>query len=200
MLELLDYRRRINQLYDDVRRSDDPASAWQTFRDTRDQIFRTHPQSPLDAADQAAFTGLPYYDYDPAYRVLVTVNTRVEPKVIHYALGDDGAMRCTRFAQVHFKLPTGLGVLNLFWINGYGGGVFLPFGDATNRHTTYGGGRYLYDTIKGADLGSIEDKLILDFNFAYHPSCAYNPRWVCPLTPRDNVLSIPIPAGERVEQ
>ena len=95
-------------------------------------------------------------------------------------------------------LPTGKASLSLFWIQGYGGGLFLPFADSTNRATTYGGGRYLYDTIKGADLGSVNAELILDFNFAYNPSCAYSPRWMCPLAPQENRLAIPVLAGEQI--
>ena len=85
----------------------------------------------------------------------------------------------------------------LFWIAGYGGGLFLPFGDVTNGRQTYGGGRYLYDTIKGADLGATLDEMVLDFNYAYHPSCHYNPRWVCPLAPPESKLPFPILAGEK---
>ncbi len=62
---------------------------------------------------------------------------------------------------------------------------------------TYGGGRYLLDTVKGADLGSTFDRLVLDFNFAYNPSCAYDPAWACPLAPAGNVVDVEIPVGER---
>jgi len=77
-------------------------------------------------------------------------------------------------------------------------GLFLPFGDTTNGTTTYGGGRYLLDTAKGADLGGDDGGLVLDFNFAYNPSCAYDPRWVCPLAPPGNRLPVGVEAGERV--
>ena len=87
--------------------------------------------------------------------------------------------------------------LNLYWIEGYGGGLFLPFRDATNGRVSYGGGRYLYDTIKGADLGAGSESVLLDFNFAYNPSCAYNDRWVCPLSPPENWLPQAIRAGEK---
>jgi hypothetical protein len=87
--------------------------------------------------------------------------------------------------------------LDLFWIRGYGGGLFLPFRDGTSGQTTYGAGRYLYDTIKGADLGEEEGRLVLDFNFAYNPSCAYDPRWACPLAPPGNRVEMPIEAGEK---
>ena len=87
--------------------------------------------------------------------------------------------------------------LAVFWIAGYGGGVFVPFADATNGRETYGSGRYLIDTIKGADLGSDgAGNLILDFNFAYNPSCAYAARYVCPLPPPGNRLPQPVRSGE----
>jgi uncharacterized protein len=198
MLDLLDWRRTVSEMYQQIREGNGNLSAWSTFHEAKDTLFRTHPQSPLDAGQQAAFTGLQYFDYDSAYRVIARVNTDVEHSVLDIELGDNGHFHCTRFGQVSFTLPTGSGTLNLYWIDGYGGGVFLPFGDATNRQTTYGAGRYLYDTIKGADLGATFDEIVLDFNYAYHPSCTYNIRWVCPLAPRDNRLPFPIPAGEKL--
>jgi len=86
--------------------------------------------------------------------------------------------------------------LELFWLEAYGGGVFLPFADTTSGETTYGGGRYLLDTIKGADLGVDHGRLVLDFNFAYKPSCSYDPRWVCPLSPASNRVPLAVRAGE----
>jgi uncharacterized protein (DUF1684 family) len=91
------------------------------------------------------------------------------------------------------------GELTLYWLGGYGGGVFLPFRDATTGKATFGGGRYLLDGIKGADLGrDAQGRAILDFNFAYNPSCAYSARWICPLAPPENALPVAIHAGERM--
>jgi uncharacterized protein (DUF1684 family) len=87
--------------------------------------------------------------------------------------------------------------LDAFWLEGYAGGLFVPFKDGTSGTETYGAGRYLLDTVKGADLGETEGGLVLDFNFAYAPSCAHDPRWACPLAPPGNVLSVPVRAGER---
>ncbi len=195
MLDLLDYRRRVFEIYRTVREQGS-AQAHAYFRRERDMLFRTHPQSALDDEQKAAFHGLPYYPYDPAYRVVAKIDTNVEPVVYEDDLEGDGHVIMRQFAQVAFTLPTGSGSLGLFWIGGYGGGVFLPFRDGTNGRTTYGGGRYLYDTIKGADLGTEGDSILLDFNYAYHPSCCYNPRWVCPLAPPQNRLSFPVEAGE----
>lgn len=90
--------------------------------------------------------------------------------------------------------------LTLFWLPEYSGGFFLPFRDGTNGHETYGGGRYLLDTAKGADLGGDPSRstIVVDFNFAYQPSCAFDPRWSCPLAPPENRLDIEVRAGERI--
>ena len=97
-------------------------------------------------------------------------------------------------------LPAGERSLTIYWMAGYAGGLFLPFRDTTNGTTTYGAGRYLLDAAKSADLGGSADRgtLILDFNFAYHPSCAFDPRWSCPLAPPENRLDVAVEAGERL--
>lgn len=117
----------------------------------------------------------------------------------HYeiATSSEEPMSFTRFASVTFALAGDAYALELYWLDGYGGGIFLPFKDATSGTETYGGGRYLLDTVKGADLGARGDRLILDFNFAYNPSCSYDPRWVCPLSPPQNHLALRVEAGER---
>lgn len=103
----------------------------------------------------------------------------------------------TEKAVINFELLRETCDLNLFWIEGYGGGSFLPFRDETNKLETFSGGRYLPDTIKGVDLGREEDDLILDCNYAYNPSCAYHHRWVCPFAPTQNNLQLRVTAGER---
>lgn len=89
--------------------------------------------------------------------------------------------------------------LGAFWIQGYAGGLLVPFRDQTSGTESYGGGRYLLDTIKSADLGSdaVSSRVVLDFNYAYSPSCAYDPQWTCPLAPPENWLPIAVRAGER---
>jgi uncharacterized protein len=85
-------------------------------------------------------------------------------------------------------------------MEGYSGGLFLPFRDATSGNETYGAGRYLLDTAKGADLGgdAASWELLLDFNLAYNPSCAYEPHWNCPLAPPENTLRQAVRVGERL--
>ncbi len=198
MLDLLDYRRIVFDLYSQIRAlGTDSPEAYALWLGTRNQLFGTHTQSALLEEDKATFKGLPYWDYNPEYRVVAKLDTDVEAVEYNISAGDDGSVRIRQIGQVQFSLPSGQGTLGVFWIDGYGGGVFIPFKDASNGKDTYGGGRYLYDTIKGADLGTIGDSLVLDFNYSYHPSCFYNPRWVCPLAPQQNRLDIAIEAGEK---
>lgn len=196
--ELLDYRRAVAEIYADLRRTDlSGGEKCRRFRHKRDGLFGTHSQSALSEEQKSRFTGLYYYPYDPAWRFVLPVDTNVEQAVIEVELQGDGPVRMQRFGQVHFEVAGQQVSLSLFWVMGYGGGIFLPFRDLTNGHTTYGGGRYLLDTIKQADLGHEGDRLVIDFNYAYNPSCAYNPRWHCPLAPRENWLPVAIPAGEQ---
>lgn len=194
---LLDYRRAVADIYAQLRRPDlSLEEKYHEFRWGRDHLFASHPQSALSAEQKATFQGLRYYPYNPAWRFILPVDTEVEPDIIEVYLQHDGLVRMQRFGQMHFELAGQPVSLSLFWILGYGGGVFLPFRDLTNGQTTYGGGRYLLDTIKHADLGHEDGQLVIDFNFAYNPSCAYNPRWFCPLAPAENRLPVAIEAGE----
>lgn len=194
-LTLLDWRRRVADLYSGVR-AKLPAgapAAHAFWRSTRDELFRAHPQSPLPPSERGTFRGLPYYDYDPRFAKRGKIRSLPEER---YDVGtsDGGVIPFVRFGAVDLDV----GSLEVFWLDAYSGGVFLPFRDATANQTTYGGGRYLLDTAKSADLGAIGDELVLDFNFAYHPSCRYDPKWVCPLAPLGNRLQVAIEAGERM--
>jgi uncharacterized protein len=191
-LTLMDWKRRVFALYAEVRVGE-PRQAWERWRAVRDELFRSHPQSPLQ--DRASFGGLPYFEYDPALRVLAAVEPaeRVQREI---ATSGETPYSFTRFAQARFDLE-GERELDLYWLDGYGGGIFLSFADATSGRETYGACRYLLDTVKGADLGEVDGRLVLDFNFAYNPSCAYDPRWVCPLAPPGNRLLVAVRGGER---
>ena len=195
-LALADWRRRFFDLYRAVREGRDPAVAWRGWRAGRDELFAHHPQSPLPAGDRAGFGGLAYFGYDPSARVLATI-APLEPATLDIATSGEGSYRFTRFGRAAFELGGEPQALELYWLEGYGGGLYLPFADITSGDETYGAGRYLLDTVKGADLGLERDRLVLDFNFAYNPSCAYDPHWICPLAPPANRLPVPIRAGER---
>jgi len=195
-LELLDWKRRVFGLYAGVRAAGDPEAAWHAWRDGRETLFRGHPQSPLPPEAREALGGLAYFDYDPAFRVLGEL-VRGDDELRDVAASGGETVRFRRFGTVRFELVGEARELSLYWLEGYGGGVFLPFADATRGDATYGGGRYLLDTVKGADLGEADGRLVLDFNFAYNPSCSYDPRWVCPLSPPENRLDVAVRAGER---
>jgi uncharacterized protein len=196
ILELLDYRRQVALLYERIRMAT-PEEGHADFIRTRDQLFADHPQSALSSQQKAQFQGLEYFPYDPAYRFTLEPDFDVEPERFEIKLADDGVIQLQRVARLQIPFPEGTGALSLFWITAYGGGLFLPFRDASNDATTYGGGRYLLDTIKHADLGGDGKRLVLDFNFAYNPSCAYNSRWDCPLAPFENRLALPVTVGEK---
>lgn len=195
-LELLDYKRRVGALYARVRGEADPARAFATWVAGRDGLFARHPQSALPPERRAGFTGLSYFDHDADGRVAADVHPAERRR--HELPSSDGeTMAFERFAVARFALGGAELELELYWLTAYGGGLFVPFADATAGEETYGAGRYLLDTVKGADLGTEDGRLVLDFNLAYNPSCSYDPRWACPLAPPPNRLEIPVRMGER---
>jgi len=195
-LELLDWRRQVAELFAELRQRPFDAASLDWFRQQKDTLFREHPQSPIPAADRKDFPGLNYWPFDPTQRVLAhftAIETEPQPT-------PPSEVAFRRIGHLEFQIEDQPLSLGAFWIEGYAGGLFVPFKDATSSHETYGGGRYLLDTIKSADLGSdaANGTVVLDFNYAYHPSCTYDPRWVCPLAPPDSRLAIPVRAGERL--
>jgi uncharacterized protein len=198
LLDLVDWRRRVGDLYR-IRGSD----AMAQFRRGRDHIFKTHPQSPIEPEERASFHGLTYFAPDPAYRVRAQVEAGDGSELLIDTAGEDGAVRYRRAATLLFELggePCRLTVLSLVQ---YAGGLFVPFRDSTSGRETYGGGRYLFDTAKDTDGLVLEitpgsPEVVIDFNYAYNASCAYSPRWACPLSPPENFLKVPIRAGELV--
>jgi uncharacterized protein (DUF1684 family) len=203
-LTLADWRRRVASLYVEVRAmaASDPAVALAHWRAGREWLFRKHPQSPVPLAERASFQAR-HFEHDPRLRFTVRVEPVAppDPTAPTLELPNSGAdsLSFRRFGEVHLPFPEGDRRLSVFWIAGYAGGLFIPFRDATNGTETYGAGRYLVDAAKSADLGSTDDgQLILDFNFATQPSCAFDPRWACPLAPPENRLDLAVRAGERL--
>lgn len=194
VVELADWRRHVAELYAAVRHAPDPASGHATWREGRDALFRTHPQSPLAADDPLRGSGLPVWPYDPALRIEAPLRPTA-PDRLEIDTGADGTTTMERVGVL--ELP-GLGTLDAWWLAQYGGGLFVPLRDGTAGAETYGGGRYVLDTAKGADLGGRDGRVVVDLNFAYHPSCRYDPAWTCPLAPAGNRLDAPVRAGERL--
>ncbi|MFT4211771.1 MAG: DUF1684 domain-containing protein [Microbacterium sp.] len=196
-LEVADWRRRVFALYAEVRAEDDPAAAHARWRSGRDHLMAHHPATPLLPSDRASFAGLQVAPYDPAWRFELPILS-AEPGGFEFATGTDGTVPFERIGRV--EIPDA-GSLDVWRLTTYGGGVFIPLRDALAGAPdgTYGGGRYLIDTIKGADLGmdAARGTIVIDLNFAYNPSCAYDPAWACPLAQPGNVLPVEVPAGER---
>ena len=194
-LALLDWKRRVFGLYAAVRELP-PEEGWQLWRRTRDELFRSHPQSPLPPDRRGSFAGLDYWPYDPEARVLAELEDIEAPPQPIASSGTEPIL-FRPFARASFELRGEPLALEAAWLAAYGGGAFLSFRDATSGRESYGGGRYVLDTVKGADLGETDGELVLDFNFAYNPSCSYDPGWVCPLAPPANRLTVAVEAGER---
>lgn len=212
-LTLADWRRRVAALYVEVRAmaASDPAIALSHWRAVRERLYREHPQSPVPVDQRSTFRAL-HFAHDPRLRFQAIVEPAAppEPGALALDLPNSGSetLAFRRVGTVRLPLPDGERQLSVFWLAGYAGGLFIPFRDATNGTSTYGAGRYLVDAAKSADLGGdpvtgaggdpATGALILDFNFAYQPSCAFDPRWACPLAPPENRLDIEVRAGERL--
>lgn len=195
-LEVADWRRRVAELYAAVRAAEDPAEAWAGWCAVRTALYRDHPQSPLPP-DRRAADDLPrFHPYDPGLRLLAEA----------VPADDDGAglpassgvaPAAVRVAVLVGALADTVVRLPMYRLTDYAGGLLVAVVDATAGTTSYGGGRYLLDTAKGADLGLSGDRVILDFNFLFHPSCVHDPRWNCPLAGPDARLPVAIAGGER---
>jgi uncharacterized protein (DUF1684 family) len=204
---LADWRRRVAELYVEVRATaaTDPAAAWAAWRDERETLYRSHPQSPLPEEAREGFR-LPTWPYDDTLRWNLAVEDAPPPalglSLAPLELPNSGSdtLAFDRVGAIAVPGPDGGGRLDLFWMRGYAGGLFLPFRDGTSGSDTYGAGRYLLDTAKGADLGgdAAAGTLVIDLNFAFHPSCAWDPKWACPLAPPSNRLAARVEAGERL--
>jgi uncharacterized protein (DUF1684 family) len=196
-LALVEWRRAVFDIYREVRADRDPERAHAHWRERRDRLFADHSQSPLAVDDPLRQTGIPYWPYDPRLRFSVTVLKADRP--VRRSL-PTGGEEVTELRQVGWvELPGALGPgLAVWWLAQYGGGLFVPFRDQTAGSESYGAGRYLLDSAKGADLGLDAGRLVLDFNFGFHPSCRYDAAWQCPLAPPENVLAGAVRAGERL--
>jgi uncharacterized protein len=204
-LTLADWRRRVAALYTEVRAMapSDPAVALAHWRTVREWLFRDHPQSPVPLAERASFVAR-HFEHDPALRFVTPIEPApgTDPGALSMGLPNSGTdtLSFQRIGSVRLPFPAGERRLSVFWMAGYAGGLFIPFRDATNGEETYAAGRYLIDAAKSHDLGvdTPTGDLILDFNFATQPSCAFDPRWACPLAPPENRLDLPVRAGERL--
>ena len=201
-LALADWRRQVNALYSTLRADARPGPMrGVAFRSAKDRLFGSHPSSPIPEGQRRDFHGLAYFRHDPNLAVKARLEPDPDAQPLELPRSSDGPpMPFERVGWVRFAIDGSPCRLTVYWLNEYGGGIFIPFRDTTSGKETYGGGRYLWDSAKGADLGTDGEELVLDFNFAYHPSCVYDSIWSCPLATQENWLPIPILAGERMPQ
>ena len=190
-LQLADWRRQLGELYARVRSLGAGEESWNTWRAGKRRLYRNHPQSPI-AADRRAGYEFACFPYTASMRVLA----ELVPAPPHHVDGDQEVPGMTHVGTLRFVVDGADLELGAYWLDGYAGGLFVPFADSTSGSQTYGGGRYALDTAKGADLGGEGESVVLDFNFAYAPSCAHDARWCCPLAPPANRLRVPVRAGE----
>ncbi len=203
-LAVAHWRLRVQTLYAHVRAlaavgPEGPARAHAAWIEARNTLFATHPASPIPARSRPGFRGLRVGAYDPGLRFEVEPTPALDrpgPDYLDVPTGTDGVVP---FSRVGVVVLPGVGALDVWALRSYAGGLFLPVADP--GPDTFGGGRYVLDTVKGADLGQVSaadggPRLVVDLNFAYHPSCAYDPAWACPLAPAGNRLDLPLTCGE----
>lgn len=165
------------------------ASELEIFRMEKDRVFAKSQQSPLTPEQKSQFTGLAYFPDNPTLRFEVEVPEFPEKDKIEVQTSTGSIQTYTRFGRFKFQVDGQDAELTLYRDET---GFFLPFVDSIANKETYGAGRYLEPDRLGGS------KFIIDFNYAYNPYCAYNPRWSCPLTPSENRLKVPIRAGEKL--
>lgn len=165
-------------------------AALEAERAEKDYYLRRDPYSPIE--DRASFTGLNYYPPDPRYRYTLPLS-RVEPERLTFQTSTDDERVYLKIGTVEFEVEGQPARLAIYKSEDYDE-LFLPFRDATSGTETYGAGRYL----EPAELANGE--ILLDFNLAYNPYCAYSDAFSCPLPPLENWLKVAIRAGEKMYQ
>ncbi len=180
-----------------VNDSQDETAYRKTILEEREQTdrFMRGEQSPF-AANPEAYAGLKYFEPDPQYRIVAMLEPVDKKRVIFLPTSDGKEQQYTEYGYAEFSLGGERHRLLVYEGIGVGpmkGKLFVPFGDKTSAAETYGGGRYLDVT---HTRGSAT--VVLDFNKAYNPYCAYNDTYSCPLPPPENLLNVPIRAGEKV--
>lgn len=163
-------------------------------RASSDRFMRTSAESPFASAPDT-YTSLKYYAPNIKYRVIANLKPVEQKKPVVLTTNDGKQQRYVEYAWAEFNLDgvhNKLLILEIADMGPFRGNLFLAFGDETSARETYGAGRYL-DLTKTPGSNTIT----LDFNLAYNPYCAYNDTFSCPLPPSENILTIPIRAGEK---
>ncbi len=159
------------------------------FRQAKDEFFEKDGQSPLTDNQKLNFHGLNYFPENPALHLVLPVEEFATKEKIKMPTSTGEVQLYNRFGKIKFEVDGQPAELTIYASRD---GFFLPFVDALVGKETYGAGRYLEPSLAGGG------KLLIDFNYAYNPYCAYNENWSCPITPAENRLKVPIRAGEKV--
>jgi uncharacterized protein (DUF1684 family) len=199
----------------DSERDDFDAEEWRdqlrSHREQKDEFFGEHRQSPIPPEDRDDFEGLDYFDPDPDYRVTATVEVHDRPDPVEMDVSAGTPQRYLRIATLRFELGEAQRAsgessgeqgeprddereLAVYQQEGQDS-LFVPFRDKTTGQQTYEDGRYMEFESEG-DLED-GDEMVLDFNLAYSPFCAYSDTFACPLPPEENWLEVEILAGEK---
>ena len=176
--------------FSDKGSADDYAVKVRAEREKKVDFLKNSSESPFAMAGLELHP-LEYFPIDPKYKVTAKVE-KIDTRQFVMIRNSDGTnLRYLKYAWLSFEMEDKSQRL-LVLKPMFGLGLFLGFADETSGETTYGGGRYLdLDQIKG-------DRITLDFNLAYNPYCAYVPNYTCPLPPKENILKVPITAGEKM--
>ena len=159
------------------------------FRRDKNEFFSEDPQSPLTDTQKLNFQGLNYFPENKALRLVLPVEEFEKKEKINMPTSTGEVQVYTRYGKIKFSVEGQPAELTVYASRN---DFFLPFVDSLVGKETYGAGRYLEPVLAGAG------KLLVDFNYAYNPYCAYNENWSCPITPFENRLKVPIRAGEKI--
>jgi uncharacterized protein len=165
------------------------ASELAQFRTEKDEFYQYDHRSPLTPDQQRDFKGLSYFPENSALVIKARIDRNVQPGAIQMETTKGEEQSFRRYGVVHFEVDGQPAQVTLYASERGSHDLFVPFRDATSGKESYGAGRYL-------DLHAHGDEVVVDFNYAYNPNCAYNPDWNCPLPPAENWLKVPIRAGE----
>jgi uncharacterized protein (DUF1684 family) len=161
----------------------------ENFRKMKDEFFAHDQHSPLTRSQKSIFKGLSYFPESPELRFELELEVFADWQEIQLQTSTGDLQVYRRHGQIRFEVKSQPARLTIFSNEN---GLFLPFADSLAGTQTYPAGRYLEPELLP------DGRLLVDFNLAYNPYCAYNERWSCPLTPFENRLKVPIHAGEKL--
>ncbi len=175
-----------------------PLQVLQTYQYEQNLAFATQESSILTPEDFKIFTGLQFFPIDFQFQVQATFTAIHDAPIFEIPTTTDRKPLYKKYGVLQFTLNNQAQQLFLYKNQdsnqdpAYANYLFLPFTDESNGEQTYGGGRFL--DIYTTDIKK-DNTILIDFNKAYNPYCAYNPKYSCPIVPRENHLTVAVTAG-----